>query len=244
MELNIMTTRIFKILMCHGFPLLAWCGGENFVAVADTKGLEPDAPVIWSDGKEKEYVGKVSHVIANDDGNSTIYFNFRQGKDFEDIIREDVRACPILDTRITQTPVLFLVGGTNTTLSCIGRGTEIFEIPLLPSPPSVNLLKWLLTNKFGITILLIVLVVGLLVCTFVKTVFKLAKYLLIASGIVIVLYYGNKLVSDWKNYKINISEYVGNINHDKIQNWLINEYQNINHKIPDFFKTPPKSPTP
>jgi len=173
-----MSTNILKMIVYAGLPLLAWGGDENFVAVEDALGLQPNAPVVWSAGNAREYVGKVSRVIANDKGGSTIYFYFH--KEFEKIIREDVTACAWLDKRVREAPFLLLVGGTN-------------------------------SNKLGITVLLVVLVFAVLAFLFVKTVWKLAKYLLVIGGVVVIVYFGSRLLFDWKSYHACFSGYVENI---------------------------------
>jgi len=209
-----MSTNILKIIACAGLPLLTWGGGDHYVTLESNLELQPDAPVVWMIGNAREYAGTVSKVIANDNGGSTVWFNFR--KDFQNIIREDARACAWLDKQVRESPFLLLVGGTNSTLSLIKRGGEIleqqFSFEKLPTGHVEEnrwwqFVKWIFTNKLGMTVLLVVLVFVVLAFLFLKTVYKLLKYLLIVGGIVIIFYLGGRLVSDWKNDEISFPKY-------------------------------------
>ena len=216
---------IFSVMLL----LLTGCGKQSYVSVSDSRGIQEGAPVIWYEGDA--FVGKVSKVKAVDD-HFQIFIEFQ--KNFEKSIRFGVRACPLQDPKISNQPILLLVGGKDASMPILEPGSQIPEISLseLQRMKQLNFWEWFSGAKMGLTIALAALIVILFIICLLKIVAKLVKIAIYLAIIGIVVFYILNLTGDWENYKEEASKYVKEIKVEEIQDWLQKNYSNLKGKIP------------
>lgn len=226
-----MKTKIYSLLsvLTIVLLLLTGCAKQSYVSVSDSRGIAEGAPVIWYEGDA--YVGKVSKV-KEADGRFLIYIEFQ--KNSEKTIRSGVRACPLLEPKISNLPILLLVGGKDASMPVLEPGSQIPEISLdeLQRMKQMNFWEWFGGAKMGLTIALAALVLVLSFICLLKVVAKLVKFGLFLAIIAIVVFYFLNLTGDWNQYKDQASKYVKEIKIEEIQDWLQKHYSDLKGNIP------------
>ena len=230
-----MKKKIYEVLSIFAIAilLLTGCKKQSYVSVSDSRGIEEGAPVIWYEGDA--YVGKVSKVKAAE-GNYLLYIEFQ--KNYEKTIRSGVRACPLVEPKISPKPILLLVGGKDANMPLLEPGSQIPEISLneLQGMKQMNFWEWFGSAKMGLTIALAVLVLVLGIICILRIVAKLIKFGLVLAIIAIVVFYCLNLSGDWAQYKEHASKYVREINFEEIQDWLQKRYSDLKENIPELMQ--------
>ena len=212
--------------------LLAGCGREYFVTVADTRGVVEGAPVIWLDAPGgPDILGKVSKIKAQG-GQFSICFAVEN----EELgtFRQDVMACPAMDEKTLRLPCLYVLGGNNASLPVL-QGGRIQEMPLeafmgLRDPEkSPNFLKWFASEKQGwipvAAALVLVWIAWKIIKKFIKTVLVIL--------LVLALLYGKHVADEWARCKARFSEYVDSITLDDIHSRMEKHIEPLLKKIPE-----------
>lgn len=199
------------------FLFLIGCKKQSFVSVSDSRGIEEGAPVVWYEGNA--YVGKVSEIKAGE-GNYLIYIDFQEN--YEKAIHSGVKACPMIEPKFSQKPILLLVGGKDANMPILEPGSQIPEIALseVQRTEQMNFWEWFGSSKKDLTIALVVLIFVLGIISILKFVAKIIKFGIVLAIIAIVVFYYFNLSGDWKQYKDQTSNYVKEIKVEEIQDWL------------------------
>ena len=226
-----MNTKLNLFLSVFAVMLLflAGCSKQSYVSVSDPRGIEEGAPVIWYEGDA--YVGKVSKV-KEADGHFQIFIDFQ--KSYEKSIHAGVKACPLVEPKISNQPILLLVGGKDTTMPILEPGSMIPEISLdeLQRMKRPNFWEWFGRAKMGITLFFAALILIMFFLCLLKVVAKLVKCGLFVAIIVIVAFYLFNLSGDWKQYQETASKYVQELKIEEIRDWLQKRYAGIKENLP------------
>ena len=211
------------------FLLLTGCNRQSYVSVGDSRVIAKDAPVIWYEGDA--YVGKVAKVKQTD-GRYQIYIDFQ--KSYEKSIHAGVRACPLVEPKISHQPILLLVGGKDDTMPLLEPGSQIPEITLeeLQRMKQLNFWEWFGKAKMNSTLVLAGLILVLCVVCLLKIVAKLLKFAILVAILVLVASYVFDLSGDWKQYQEQASQYVKGIKLEEVQEWMQKHYSEWKDKIP------------
>ena len=210
--------------------LLTGCEKQSYVSVSDTRGIEEGAPVIWYE--DDAFVGTVSEV-KEIDGQYLIYIEFQEN--YEESIRSDVKACPLLEPKISDKPILLLVGGKDDTMPLLESGSQIPEISLteFQRVKLLNFGEWFNAAKMRITLVLIAFMLIFSFICILKIVAKIIKLGLSLAVIAILAIYIFNLSRDWEQYKKQASSYVKEIKNEEIQEWLQKRYFRLKENIPE-----------
>ena len=226
-----MKTKIYSLLSVLAVAVLFFvgCSKQSYVSVSDFRGIAEGAPVIWYEGDA--YVGKVSKV-KEADGRFHIYIEFQ--KSYEKAIHSGVRACPLVEPKISNQPILLLVGGKDATMPVLEPGSQIPEISLdeLQRMKQLNFWEWFGGAKMGLTLVLAAVVVVLCIICLLKVVVKLVKFGLFLAIVAIVVFYFLNLTGDWNKYKEDASKHVKEIKIEEIKDWLQKRYSGLKESIP------------
>jgi hypothetical protein len=198
--------------------LLTFCGcdfsrPDLHVSVSDTKGLAKGSPVIWQDA----YVGQISGV-SPEEGRYRVHVTLQ--KPYRKTIRAGVKACPLLDKKISEKPILFLIGGKDPALPLLAKGSQIQEASLTETAMYKNFWSWLGGSRNSKMLLigcLVAVVVGFVAFKILK---GLLKIVIIVGAILIVIFSSKTLSDNWATYKASW-------NSAEVKQWLSEHMKDV-----------------
>jgi len=179
--------------------LLTFCGcdlsrPDLYVSVADAKGLVKGSPVIWQDS----YVGQISRIHPAE-GKCRLDVTLQ--KTYRKTIRAGVKGCPLLDKKISEKPILFLIGGKDPALPLLAKGSQIPEASLTETAALKNFWSWIggsTNSKMLLLGCLVAVVVGFIAFKMLK---GFLKIVILVGALLIVIFSSKTLCDGWGTYK-------------------------------------------
>jgi hypothetical protein len=179
------------------FLLLSGCGFSRYdfhVSVSDARGLSKGSPVVWQD----TYVGEVSDIKQE---GGAVRLEVTLQKTYRKTIRSGVKACPILDKKITDKPILFLIGGRDATLPLLAKGSQIPEASLKETTAMTSFWGWIGGSSRGKLLAIgcaVAVIIGVIALKFLAGLLKIA---ILVGAILLVVFSSKSLRDSWETYK-------------------------------------------
>jgi hypothetical protein len=141
-------------------------------------------------------------------------------KPYRKTIRAGVKACPLLDKKISEKPILFLIGGKDPALPLLAKGSQIQEASLTETAMYKNFWSWLGGSRNSKMLLigcLVAVVVGFVAFKILK---GLLKIVIIVGAILIVIFSSKTLSDNWATYKASW-------NSAEVKQWLSEHMKDV-----------------
>ena len=206
--------------------LLAVCGcdfshSDFHVSVSDARGLTKGSPVVWQD----TYVGEVSDVKQE---GGAVRLDVTLQKTYRKNIRAGVKACPLMDKKISEKPVLFLIGGKDAALPLLAKGSQVPEASLNETVAITNIWSWVGGSRRSQ-----ILVAGCVIAVFagfiaIKLLAGLLKIAILAGALLLIVFSSKSLRDGWETYKASW-------NSAEVKQWIsdhMKDVEQIRHMLP------------
>lgn len=204
---------------------LLTCGcsrSDLHVVVGDARGVAKGSPVIW----QETYVGEVSSVKM-DGGCVRIDANLQ--KAFRKSIHAGAKACPMVLRKVSDKPALFLIGGKDTSLPLLAKGSRVPEATLTEATAMNGFWGWLGASKNGkIWLIGCVLAIIVGVCA-IKLLAGVLKFALLVGAVLFAVYSSKSLRDDWETYKASFDS-------SEVKQWFVDhvkELESIRNVLPN-----------
>lgn len=197
-----------------GAVLTCGCSRSDLhVVVGDARGVAKGSPVIW----QETYVGEVSSVKM-DGGSVRIDANLQ--KAFRKSIHAGAKACPMVVRKVSDKPALFLIGGKDTTLPLLAKGSRVPEATLTEATAMNGFLGWVSSSKNGKMWLIgCLLAVAVGICA-IKLLAGVLKFALLAGAILLAVFSSKSIHDNWASYKASFDSV-------EVKQWIVDHVQDL-----------------